>query len=74
MYFADSTLTMATDLHMATAILVYVNFGCRAGNNHLYTGVFKAINVHVTVPCSYYFEFAVMSYPAQVDVILVTGK
>lgn len=61
---AGSTFGMATYLHIAVAILVYVNFCSGAGNNHLHTGAFKAIYMQVAVVGCHHLEPAVMPYPA----------
>ena len=65
---------MAAYLGMAIAILVYVNLCSWAGNYHLNAGVFKAINVQVAMACSNNLELAVVANPAEVYVVLGTGK
>ena len=71
---AGNTFGMATYLHFAVAILVYVHFGCGAGDNHLHAGVFKAIYMHMAVVGCHYLEPAVVPHPAQVYVVLGAGK
>ena len=71
---AGNTFGMAAYLHFTIAILVYAYFSSWAGDNNLHTGVFKAINMQVAVVGRYHLEPAVVSYPAQVYVILGAGK
>lgn len=67
-------LCMAAYLHITIAILVYVNPCIGAGNNHLHTGVLKAIYMQAAVFSRNNFELTMVAHPAQVYIVLGAGN